>query len=419
MMVKKYKSIKRKTKKKAQKREMTAQIQTRKLKKRLLTLLEVSRILNSTLDPKKVRTRAMEAVVRLLNCDAGSLYLVDEPKKELYFEVALGERADEIKEIRLKIGEGIAGWVAETGKPALIADCAKDPRWASRFDKKSKFQTKNMVTVPVQAKGKTIGVLQAINKRGPKPFDREDLKLMESLADSVAIALENAFLHDQQRKTFLQTAEAMATAIDKRDPYTGGHTQRVSDFAKAIAKELNLDKETMERLELASILHDIGKIGIEDRILRKPDKLTDEEFTQMRSHPEQGYEILSHILSLGEVIPGMRYHHERPDGRGYPAGLKNNQIPLIARVIAVADTWDAMTSDRPYRPALREEAAVLELRKNLGNQFDPEVVRAFFQAYQKRGIYTQHRPPDSPPPSSVSELLTSWLKENRLNEEKS
>ena len=147
-------------------------------------------------------------------CETGSLYLIDEERGELYFEVALGDKGEVVKEIRLKIGEGIAGWVAKEGKPELIPDCSKDPRWASKVDKKSKFVTRNMVTVPVKTKDKTIGVLQAINKLDDKLFNEEDLHLLESLADQVAIALENAQLYEQQRQTFLQTAEALATAIE-------------------------------------------------------------------------------------------------------------------------------------------------------------------------------------------------------------
>jgi len=378
------------------------------------TILEISHILNSTLNPKVVRTRAMGAVVRLLDCEAGSLYLIDEAKQELYFEVALGERGDQVKEIRLKMGEGVAGWVAQTGEALLVTDVSKDPRWAPKADQKSKWHTRNMVTVPVKAGAKLIGVLQALNKTRGKVFDQHDLGLMQSLADTVAIALENALLHDEQRRAFFQTAEALADAIEKRDPYTGGHTMRVRDFSGAIAEALGLDKELRESLELAAILHDIGKIGVEDRILRKPGKLTDEEFRQMCLHPEHGSSIMGHIKSLEKIVPGMRHHHERLDGKGYPSGLKNSQIPLFARIIAVADTWDAMTSDRPYRPALAEEIAIRELWQSRGKQLDPQIVLAFFKAYNNHKIYTQHRDREAELPANARAVLTSIVKENKL-----
>jgi len=368
----------------------------------LATLTELSAILNSSLDPKQVRTRAMQAAVKLLDCETGSLYLIDHDRGELYFEVALGDKGDVFKEIRLKLGEGIAGWVAQEGQSLLIPDCSRDPRWSSKADKKSKFQTRNMVTVPVKAKSKVIGVLQAINKRPPKLFDEEDLRLLEALADQVAIALENARLYEAQRLTFLQTAEALAAAIEKRDIYTGGHTKRVRDYCMATARYLKLTPGETEWLELAAILHDVGKIGVDDQVLRKPGKLTDEEFAQIRAHPTIGYEILNHIRTLQEVIPGMRHHHERPDGKGYPDGLADGKIPFLARIIAVADTYDAMTSDRPYRQGLSDEAAISELRKFSGVQFDETVVEAFLQAHAAGLILSQHRRSSSPGNESAS-----------------
>lgn len=361
---------------------------------RFATLSRLSAILNSTLDPKEVRKRAMEAAVELLECETGSLYLIDAEKKELYFEVALGEKGEAVKEIRLKMGEGIAGWVAKEGKSDLVPDTRRDPRWASRVDEKSKFQTRNMVTVPVKARDQVIGVLQALNKLHGKKFDTADLRLLENLADQVAIALENARLYEEQKVMFKETAQALATAIEKRDPYTGGHTKRVRDFCLATVKYLDLDPHTREWLELAAILHDVGKIGVDDQILRKPDRLSNEEFEKMKPHPVYGWEILQHVKPLAPAIPGMKHHHERYDGRGYPDGLAGPQIPLIARIIAVADTWDAMTSDRPYRKGLSDETAAQELQKFSGIQFDPQVVEAFLQAYHHGEIVSQHQRED-------------------------
>jgi HD-GYP domain-containing protein (c-di-GMP phosphodiesterase class II) len=246
-----------------------------------------------------------------------------------------------------------------------------------------------MVTVPVKSKGVVIGVLQAINKLNNEKFTVDDQKMLESLADQVAIALENARLYEAQKIMFKETAEALATAIEKRDPYTGGHTKRVRDFSMACAKNMKLDNDVMEWLEIAAILHDAGKIGVDDRILRKPGRLDDDEFFQMKQHPKYGFEILQHVKELGRAIPGMKHHHERFDGKGYPDGLQNGDIPLIARIIAAADTWDAMTSDRPYRKGLPDKVANQELKKFSGIQFDPEVVKAFLKAYRKGEIHSQ------------------------------
>ncbi len=364
-------------------------LETRRKADQFATLSRLSSVLNSTLQAKEVRKRAMEAAVELLQCETGSLYLIDQEKQELYFEVALGEKGEAVKEIRLKMGEGIAGWVAQEGKSDLVADTSTDPRWASKVDKKSKFQTRNMVTVPVKSKGVVIGVLQAINKLHGQKFNEDDRQMLESLADQVAIALENARLYEAQKIMFKETAEALATAIEKRDPYTGGHTKRVRDFSMASARHMKLDNDTMEWLEIAAILHDTGKIGVDDQILRKPGRLSDEEFNQMKQHPRYGYEILYHVKELGPAIPGMKHHHERYDGKGYPDGLSGESIPVIARIIAASDTWDAMTSDRPYRKGLPDKVANNELKKFSGIQFDPEVVKAFSKAYRKGLIKSQ------------------------------
>ena len=351
----------------------------------LRTLTKLSAILNSTLDPKEVQKRAMEAATELMNAEVGSLLLVDEKSNELYFEVALGEKGAHVKEIRLKIGEGIAGWVAQQGEPLIVEDVQKDPRFVKKADKKSSFVTRNMICVPVRIKDKTIGVLQAINKE-EGAFAQEHLELFQMLANQVGIAIENARLMEDLRQTFYETAEALAEAIEKRDPYTGGHTKRVLTYSMAAAGYMGLRPEVMEQLKLSAILHDIGKIGVEDRVLRKQASLNDEEFGLMKAHPRMGAEIMQHVEKLKYVIPGMKYHHERFDGKGYPEGLKDVEIPLIARIISVPDTFDAMTSDRPYRKGLSDEAAISELMKFSAIQFDPDVVKAFIEAHKNGKI---------------------------------
>jgi putative nucleotidyltransferase with HDIG domain len=297
--------------------------------------------------------------------------------------VALGDKEETIKTITLNIGEGIAGWVAQKGEPLIVNAPEKDLRFFKGVDEKADFKTRNLICVPVKVKEKVVGVLEAINKQEGKEFGEEDLSLFTSLADQVAIALDNARLYQQLEEMFFQTAESLADAIEKRDPYTGGHTQRVTSYSLATAKYLKLKPMEMKWLRIASVLHDIGKIGIEDQILRKPERLNPEEFSVIKRHSEIGAEIIQHIRQLKEIIPGVKYHHEQFDGRGYPEGLIGNAIPVIAKIVAVADTYDAMTTDRPYRKALGKEIAIEELRRCSGTQFDRDVVEAFIQAYQK------------------------------------
>ncbi|MBI5453274.1 MAG: GAF domain-containing protein [Deltaproteobacteria bacterium] len=349
------------------------------------TLQEVGNLLNSTLDQTVVRLRAMEAITSIMRAEAGSLLLVDEKNKQLYFEVALGEKGKELKEVRLDIGEGIAGWVAKHGRPLIINDVARDKRFQSNVDKKSRFTTRDMVCVPVRIKGKVIGVLQAINRIGGT-FEKEDMRLFQLFSNQVAIALDNARLYEEIRETFHATSEALAEAIEKRDPYTGGHTKRVFEYSLAIGKHMEMTPKSLELLKLSAVLHDIGKIGIEDRILRKDAPLDADEAAMMRLHPQYGAEIMKHVPQLKDIIPGMLYHHERIDGQGYPRGFKGEQIPLIARIISVADTYDAMTTTRPYRKGLPPEVAVAELKKYAGVQFDLRVVEAFIRAFDNGDI---------------------------------
>jgi putative nucleotidyltransferase with HDIG domain len=350
--------------------------------RKLRTLKEISRLLNSTLDEKEVKKRAMEAATRLMEAEVGFLLLIDEATRELYFEVALGDRGERVKKVRLKIGEGIAGWVAETGEPAIVADAQKDPRFVRKADEKSSFVTRNMICVPIKVKDKIIGVLQAINKLGAQPFSKWDLEEFQSLADQVAIALENAHLYKELEASFLGTAEALGDAIEAKDVYTAGHTRRVLSYSTIMGRHLGLPPAELESLRLTALLHDIGKIGVDDHILRKPGKLNESEKKKMEEHTVIGPKIVENIKQMHHVIPGIRHHHEKYNGTGHPDGLKGDQIPLIARIIAAADCFDAMTTDRPYRKGLPIQTAIEELRKLSGTQFDGKVVEAFIRAYQ-------------------------------------
>lgn len=344
-------------------------------------------ILNSTLDTQEVHQRAIEAATNLLQCDAASLYLVDEDKQELYFDIIIGEAADDIKEIRLPIDEkSIAGSIALNRKAEIINDVESDKRHFKEADKKSNFNTRNMICVPVFSKDKLRGVLQAINS-AEEDFNQTDLILLETLGNQVGIALENAMLYESLRNTFMETMEAFSSAIEAKDRYTGGHTKRVALFSTLIAKYYEgFNKDDVLEVRMAAMMHDIGKIGVDDKVLKKQAPLDAEEWEHMKQHPEFGYRILGHVKSLKNIVDGMRYHHERPDGLGYPLGLKGEEIPLIARIISVADTFDAMTSTRPYRKGLSYETAYDEITRYRGTQFDEKVVDAFVKAFKLEGM---------------------------------
>ncbi len=375
--------------------EIASVIQVMQEKVQQLELMnEMAALLNSTLDTALVREKALEGTCKLLKCETASLLLVDEKKAELYWETALGEGGKALKNsVRLPIdNRSIAGYVAMTGESLIVNDPANDERHNKKAaSKASGFVTRNMICVPLKAKDKVIGVLQALNKF-PKidaPLDKkvwhtfgnDDLKILETLSHQVAIAIDNSRLYASAKKTFIDTVEALAEAIEKKDRYTGGHTKRVVYYSMCIAKYLDLTSEELERIRLGAVLHDVGKIGIEDKILKKQSPLDDDEWKVMQTHPDQGYDIMSRVDGLKDVIGGMRYHHERWDGKGYPFGLKGEEIPLIARIISVADTYDAMVSTRPYRKGMDPKIAFEEIVKNRDTQFDPTVVDAFIEAF--------------------------------------
>ncbi|MBI5682256.1 MAG: HD domain-containing protein [Deltaproteobacteria bacterium] len=368
-----------------EKSHFKSEIEIKKKFDELKTLYEIGSILVSSLDQHVIRTQVVAAITKLINVEAGSLLMVDEEKKELYFEVALGEKGDEVKEIKLKIGEGIAGWVAEHGQSVLVPDVVNDVRFSKKADDKTKFVTKNILCVPVKIKGKVIAVLQAINKIDDS-FTQDDLDILEMFSNQVAIALDNARLYSEIKETFIATIEALAEAIEKRDPYTGGHTRRVLNYSLAIAMYLNMSNDDEETLKFSAILHDIGKIGIDDSILSKQMPLKKEEADIMKRHTIYGSDILGHVKHLKGLIPGMFAHHERPDGKGYPMGLEGDEIPLIAKIISVADAYDAITTDRPYRKGLAPNDAVNEIRRCAGTQFDKDVVDAFIKAFENGEI---------------------------------
>jgi putative nucleotidyltransferase with HDIG domain len=353
--------------------------------KQLNTLIELSALINSSLDIAEIRKKAIEAATELVNAEAGSLLFLDEKTGDLYFDVAIGEKGEKVKTIRLKKGQGIAGWVTEHDEPVIINDAQNDPRFFKGADEKSGFVTKSMICVPVKTRDKIVGVLQAVNKKSTS-FDNDDLDLLKGLSNQVAIAIENARLYDELRETFYATIHALAETIEKRDPYTAGHTKRVMNYSLAIGRMMGFSKKEIENLKLSAILHDIGKIGIRDDVLLKNDKLTSDEFKKIMMHTVYGAEILNHIRQLKSVVPGVKNHHEKYDGSGYPDGLKGDEIPVIARIIAVTDTFDAMTTDRPYRKGLSFDEAFEELKKMAGTQFDPNVVNAFFRAYEEMEI---------------------------------
>lgn len=238
---------------------------------------------------------------------------------------------------------------------------------------------KAAIVVPIFVKNELKGLLSLGEKLSGEIYSREDVNLLQTLADEAGIAIDNAKLYGDLKRTYLETVQALAQAIEASDEYTRGHSDRVTKLAIQIAKQLELGRADIDTLKFACILHDVGKIGIIKEVLNKPDKLTEAEFNIIKMHPALGEEIIAPVAFLAPIRPTVRHHHERFDGRGYPDGLKGENIPYLSRIIAVADTYDAMTSERPYRPALSTELALAEIKRCSGTQFDPEIVKAFLE----------------------------------------
>jgi HD-GYP domain-containing protein (c-di-GMP phosphodiesterase class II) len=235
-----------------------------------------------------------------------------------------------------------------------------------------------VVCDPVTYNGAVIGLLVAGNKNGADPdVASPEMQFIDAVADFLGTFHENVARFAEQRAMSLGTLHALSAAIDAKDPYTRGHSERVACLSQLIAREMGMGAEHAERVRIAGLVHDVGKIGVPEAILRKAGSLTDEEFAAIKRHPEIGHEILKGISLLGDTLPGVLHHHERWDGRGYPHGLRGAQVPQIARIIGLADTFDAMSSSRSYRPALARALVRVEISKCSGTQFDPEVVEAF------------------------------------------
>lgn len=343
--------------------------------KEITLLYDLAEKLTASLDPAEIAQLVIDEAKRLIEADNTSVMLVNEENGMLEVIASSG------KELHpgegLKTGAGIAGSVVLSGRAEIINDIPSDLRYVH-----GAIRVSSLMCAPLKIKDRVIGVIY-ISSEDPVQYTAEDLKLLSAIAFQAAADIENARLYDSLKEAFLTTVYTLAETIEKRDPYTGGHTKRVMNYSIAIGKVLGLSEVEIRKLELAAVLHDIGKIGIKDCILLKKRKLTAPEFEEIKMHTIYAEEILNHIKHLRDIIPGVKYHHERYDGTGYPEKLRGDDIDIIARIIAVADAFDAMTTDRPYRKGLSLQMAFDELRINAGTQFDPEMVKAFFAAYEK------------------------------------
>jgi PAS domain S-box-containing protein/putative nucleotidyltransferase with HDIG domain len=351
---------------------------------RIAALRLIDMAINSSMDLALTLRILLEQAVSLLGANAGTVLLLNAKTGQLEFSARTGFRATAVQDTRLELGRGYAGQVALHHR--LIHLSSKDCEGGTLFC--TPYLTAEGFTgyygVPLVAKGAVKGVLELFY-RTPFSPDGEWMNFLEALAGQAAIAIDNAVLFENLQRAnaslvtaYDDTISGWARALELRDGATEGHSRRVMEIVVSLARELGVTGEALVQIRRGALLHDIGKMGIPDQILLKPGRLTDTEWQIMRRHPTYSYEMLAAIDFLRPALDIPYCHHERWDGRGYPRGLHGEEIPLSARIFALVDVWDALLSDRPYRPAWPEKKVDSYLRQESGRHFDPEIVEAFF-----------------------------------------
>lgn len=334
-------------------------------------LMTAVRSLSRTLDPAKVLREALATAMRLSEASTGSVMLLSDEDGRLRIAVAEGLPADVVADTSLAIGEGIAGWVATSGQGLLVEDL---PGAADRSDRHG---VRSAASVPIADEDGLLGVLNVGSRTFPARFTTEHLESLELLGRQTAVALRNARAASTAGELYFDSLKALALAIETKDPYAQGGTERVLDEARSLGRAVGLKGDRLRALEIAAMLHDIGMAGVTGSTAACSRPLSTVEQALIKMHPVIAADILRQAPALKDVVPIVYHHHEHFDGAGYVSGASGDDIPLAARVLAVADAYVAMTSDRPYRAAMSHASAVGELREKAGTQFDPDVVQAF------------------------------------------
>ncbi len=279
-------------------------------------------------------------------------------------------------------------------------------------DALAKIAGSEVISEPIAYCGRVIGVLVAGQKHGRDAvIASPEMQFLEAVADLLGTFHENINRFEEQRAMSMGVLKALTSSIDAKDPYTRGHSERVAQLSHAISLQLGFSPEEADRIRIAGLVHDVGKIGVPEGILLKQGRLTDDEFDAIKKHPEIGHKILRDIIGMDDVLPGVLYHHERYDGKGYPHGVAGQNIPLVARIIGIADTFDAMSSTRSYRAALSREKVLQEIERCSGAQFDPKLVEAFLKVDLREydSLLDRQRSLSPAPPSTPGEAQAPRL----------
>lgn len=356
---------------------------------RLAALRDIDRAITSNFDLSLTIGFLLEKVTTQLKVDAAAVLGLGRESNRLEYLTGRGFRGENITRTQIDLGEGYSGKAAQERRLVMLADLARANPPFLREAMIAEEGFVNFFAVPLIVKTQVRGVLEVFNRTPFRPMP-EWLDFLQTLANQAAIAIENAELYEglqrsntELRQAYDSTIEGWSRALDLRDRETEGHTQRVAEFTVKLARRQGFSQPEIDHIRRGALLHDIGKLGIPDQILLKPEKLTEEEWVVMRMHPTFAYDLLSPIAYLWPALDIPYCHHEKWDGSGYPRGLRAEEIPLSARLFAVADVWDALRSDRPYRRAWPEDRALAHIRAETGTHFDPEAVALFLEVLVK------------------------------------
>ncbi|HXD12340.1 MAG TPA: HD domain-containing phosphohydrolase [Anaerolineales bacterium] len=386
-----------------------------RIRERQTLLNQISQHLHQTIELDQLIPNIFADVNKAIQAEAQSIWLVDEEAGIIKCHFATGPEAETLRGFAVSLSAtSIVGTSVSRKESIIIKDAQRDKRRARSADEWTGFVTRSLMTVPLVLKDKSIGAIQAVNKRGRRPFfNQEDLDLFRAIADSAALAVNNAQLLAELQNSYDLTLDALSAALDLRDRETEGHSRRVVEYTARLAEQIGLDRETIKNIRRGALIHDIGKIGVPDAVLHKPSSLDEEETKIIRRHPEAGYKMLSGIPYLREEVQIVLGHQEKWDGSGYPYGLRGEEIPLGARLFMIADTFDALTSNRPYRQGRSYEIARQLIEEEAGHQFDPQAVAAFLAVPPEEWVQIRARVMDeielrrNPPPKiiPVKEIL--------------
>ena len=350
--------------------------------KAVTALYDVNKSISSTLQLTQVLELITRKSCQIIGADGCSLRLLHNNRKELILNAQYGlNKRSHLRKGNIRIGESIAGRVLKHRRVYLVRDLFREERYKYNFIVR-KENMRSLLSVPLVEKNRLLGVLSLYSRR-LRFFNRADVRLLSMFSSQACIAIANARLYQQARANYIGAIKFLANALDAKDSYTADHSENVAKIALAIARQLKLSHLQRDALQYASYLHDLGKVSVDLKILRKPEKLSSLEWECVYKHPQIGAQIINNIKALSNLVPIILHHHARYAGGGYPdKDISHERIPICSRILAVADAFEAMVSRRPYRKAFSKQQACEELLRCAGTQFDPQVVQAFLKIEQ-------------------------------------